>query len=116
MPKHLSKDIKQKIIAKHEQGLRTPVIAEHFMISERSVYRTIHQYKYGEDLTPKTKNCGKQPSYSDKQKQIIIDLINEKPDITLLGLINAAGLNMTESTMSRIVKKLGYKRKNGYYK
>jgi len=115
MSKHLTKEMKEKVIAKFEQGVKVSVIAEHLMISGRSVYRTVNQYKNGEKLEPKTENCGKKPSYSKTQQQIIMEAIAEKPDITLQKLIEVSGLKITESAMSRILKKLGYKRKNIYY-
>ena len=77
MPKRLPQDIKERIIAKYKQGLKAEVIAEHLMVSERTVYTMINQYKKDEDLTLKTQPR-KKPSYNERHKQITA----EKPDIT----------------------------------
>jgi len=115
MPKHLTKEIKEKVTIKYEQGLKAPIIAKHLMISKRSVYEIIKKYKNGEDLGPHTANCGRKACYDERHEQIIIDSIAKKPDITLNKLIDKTELEISESTMSRIVKKLGYKRKKGIY-
>ena len=111
MAKYLTNEMKHKIVEKYIQGLKIPVIAEHLMVSERSIYRTVRQYKKGEEFEPKTTSRGRKPSYNENQKQIIIDSISEKSDITLHELIEKTGLEISESTMSRILKKLGYNRR-----
>jgi len=75
-----------QVILASAQSMRVPEITRSFGFSEDYVSYVIHGFNERgfEVLKSKYKNCGSRPKFSNKQRQIIIDIALSKP--TDLGL------------------------------
>ncbi len=108
VPGPLSQDIREKIIQKYEMGMHPKNIADHLLIAIRSVYRIIAQYKKHQTLETKFSNSGRHSVLTTRQIEQLKQSIAEHPDYTIQRRIDVLELPITESGLSRLLKRLGY--------
>ena len=98
---------KRELIIRHKQGKKKEAdIAEWLDVSVRSVRRIWKLYRTIGDISSNTGNAGRKSKISSESTLKIIAKIEEQPDITLLELIDEFSLDISESGLSRILKKL----------
>ena len=74
---------RRAIIRHFEQGLESPDIAPLFDASESGVRRVYQQYREEGRDKPAFENCGRNPGYTEDQKQQIIAIVKARPDLFL---------------------------------
>lgn len=108
----LSTEIRERIVAGYKRVKSAKIIAKSYGITEREVYRLVKLKKDTGSVETQVHKSGRKSKINDTELENIKKVIDEQPDITLNEIIEKLGLNCSESTMSRIVrKKLGYSRK-----
>jgi transposase len=99
----------REIIVKHKQNKeKNENIAKWLFVSVSSITRIWKLFKETGDLEPKTGNAGRKPILSEEELQEIEKAIENQPDITLLEMIDKFNLDITESGLSKVLKKRGF--------
>ena len=104
----LSNEIREKIV-KHKQAKETEKnIAKWLIISESSVAKIWSLFKKTGSFLPLERTQGRKPMVSEDEMQAIVIKIKQQPDVTLLDLIEEFHLKISDSALSKRLKKLGY--------
>ena len=110
----LSNDLRQRIIAKHEKGIKPSVIRRELEIKSLStVCDIIKLYKETGSFVPRPLNNGAKPKITPQDKLAMRAKILEQPDITLEELKEELNLPICISRICRIINnelKLPYKK------
>jgi transposase len=112
-----SEDLRQKIVqALKEQRMNKSEAARAFGVSLSSVKRYAKAVREGRSLSP-GKAKGKKPLLDEKAKKLLEADLEERPFAKLSErqqyLQSVAGLSVSESTLSRALRKMGFGRKKG---
>lgn len=100
---------KRELIIKHKQNKKKEAeIAEWLGVSVRSVRRIWKLFTTIGDISSKMSNSGRNPKIPSETVLKIIAKIEEQPDITLLEMIDEFSLDITESGLSKMLKKLDF--------
>jgi transposase len=109
-----SEDLRKKIIEALRRGTTKSEAARSFGVSRSSVKRYAKLVQEGRSLTP-MKRPGSKPKMDESARRLLEADLEERPAATLFErrefLRRVAGLSVSESTMSRMVRRLGWSRK-----
>jgi transposase len=111
-----SKDLRKKIVEALKRGITKSEAARAFGVSRSSVKRYAKMAAEGCSLAPK-KRPGSKPKIDERARRLLEADLEERPSATLserreyLGRV--AGLSVSESTVSRMLRHLGWSRKKG---
>jgi transposase len=113
-----SEDLRQKIIqALRHRGMGKSEAARTFSVSLSSVKRYAKMADEGRSLAPK-KRPGSRPKTSEEAKQLLEADLEAHPAATLSErrqfLQRVCGLRVSESTVSRLLKRMGFTRKKDF--
>jgi transposase len=109
-----SEDLRKKIVEALSRGTTKTEAARSFGVSRASVKRYAKLAEEGRSLAPK-KRPGSKPKMDENAKRLLEADLEERPSATLserrefLGRV--AGLSVSESTVSRMLRRLGWSRK-----
>jgi transposase len=109
-----SEDLRKKIIEALRRGMNKSEAARTFSVSRSSVKRYAKLAEEGRPLAPK-KRPGSKPKVDQRAKRLLEADLQERPVATLserreyLGRVS--GLWVSESTLSRMLRRLGWSRK-----
>lgn len=109
-----SEDLRKKIVEAVERGMPKTEAAKTFGVSISSVKRYVAMARAGKSLAPK-KRPGSKPKLDQGARRLLEADLDERPAATLpqrrefLGRV--AGVEVSESTVSRMLKRLGWSRK-----
>jgi transposase len=107
MPKPITNQEREKII-KHKQNNENETdIAQWLFISQSTVTKLWAKYRKTGTYLPNYKNCGRPPTLNQTQIEQIKNEIKKNPNHTLLEIKETLNLNISESGLSRVFKKLG---------
>ena len=113
-----SEDLRKKIIEALRQGRTKSETARSFGVSRSSVKRYAKLVKEGWSLTPK-KRPGSKPKMNERARRLLEADLEERPAATLSErrefLKKAAGVSVSESTVSRMLRRLGWSRKKDHW-
>ena len=114
-----SEDLRQKVVeAVHQRGTSKSEAARLFSISLSSVKRYTRLASQGEPLTPR-KGGGRPPIADDATRRLLEEDIRSRPSATIRErrhfLISFTGKNLSEVTLRRLLKRMGYSRKKGVW-
>jgi transposase len=117
--KAYSEDLRTKIVqAVHQRGMSKSQAARLFSVSLSSVKRYTRLAGQGESLTPR-KGGGRPPKADQATKRLLEDDIRNRPAATVAQrrhfLENIAGKTMSEPTLRRLLRKMGFSRKKGLW-
>lgn len=109
-----SEDLRKKIVEAKERGMPTVEVAKTFGVGISSVKRYVATAREGHSLAPK-RPPGSRPKI-DKNVRKLLELdLEERPAATLSErrafLERTAGVRVSESTISRMLRRLGWSRK-----
>ena len=104
--KPISNEDRERIIKHKENGETEENISKWLFISIRSVYKILALHKNTGSILPKP-YTGNNRKVTKEQDDLIRAAIHETPDITLLELIDKLDLNISESGLSKHLKKMG---------
>jgi transposase len=111
-----SEDLRQKIVqAVQQQRMTKSEAARTFGVSRSSVKRYVKAVCEGRSLTP-GKAPGKKPLLDEKARRLLEADVQQRPFATLRHrqeyLERVAGVSVSESTLSRALRQMGFGRKN----
>ena len=110
--KHLQNDARARLVAAYLKLKNASLVAVAYDVSERTVYRLVHQKRETGSADLRTCHCGRKPKVSSEQVAQIKSAITETPDITLQELIDKLHLPCGVANLCIIVRhKLGFTRK-----
>jgi len=114
--KAYSEDLRKKIVAALERGMPKTQAARTFDVSLSSVKRYARSARRGEPLTPK-KSPGRPRIVDQKAQGLLKEDVKERPAATIgqrrRFLEHITGTDMSDSTVRRLMKRLGFSQKNG---
>jgi transposase len=110
-----SEDLRKKIVeAVQEHRMNQSEAACAFGVSRSSVKRYVKAVREGRSLSA-GKAPGKRPSLDEKARKLLEADVEERPFAKLKHrqeyLRKAAGVSMSESTLSRVIRSMGFGRK-----
>jgi transposase len=114
-----SEDLRQKVVqAVEERGTSKSEAARLFGISLSSVKRYTRLADRGESLTPR-KGGGRPPIADERTKRLLEEDIRTRPAATVKErrhfLMSFAGKTLSEPTLRRLLKRMGFSRKKGLW-
>ena len=115
--KAYSEDLRQKVVeAVERRGTSKSEAARLFGISLSSVKRYTRLASQGESLTPR-KGGGRPPIADDTTRKLLEEDIRNRPSATIRErrrfLERFGGKSLSEITLRRLLKRMGYSRKKG---
>jgi transposase len=114
--KAYSEDLRKKILRAVDRGMPKSEAARTFGVSRSSVKRYAAARREGEPLTPK-KHPGSKPKLDDGARKLLEADLDERPALTLKDrrriLEEMVGVSVSESTLSRLLRKMGFSPKDG---
>jgi transposase len=109
-----SEDLRKKIGETLQRGTTKSEAARSFGVSRSSVKRYAKLAEQGCSLAPK-KRPGSKPKMNERARKLLEAHLEERPAATLSErreyLRRVAGLSVSDSTVSRMVGRLGWSRK-----
>jgi len=109
-----SEDLRKKIVEALRRGATKAQAARSFGVSRSSVKRYAKLAEEGQPLTPK-KRPGSRPKMDETARTLLEADLEERPAASLaercVFLRRAAGVSVSESTVSRMLRRLGWSRK-----
>jgi transposase len=109
-----SEDLRKKIIEALRRGTSKSEAARTFGVSRSSVKRYAKLVEEGRSLAPK-KRPGSKPKMDERARRLLEADLQERPAATLSErrefLRGVADLSVSESTVSRMLRRLGWSRK-----
>jgi len=117
--KAYSEDLRRKVVqAVHQRGMSKSQASRLFSISLSSVKRYVRLADQGESLAPR-KGGGRPPKADEATKKLLEEDIRKRPAATVSErrriLENFAGKTMSEPTLRRLLKRMGFSRKKGVW-
>ncbi|QXD13704.1 helix-turn-helix domain-containing protein [Rhodocaloribacter litoris] len=113
--KALSPDLRERIVKAYLNGEGSQKhIAQRFSVSQRTVRRLVKLYRSTGSLLPRTRFNGRSPILGPQDRQWLLQLFKENPDLTqeqLAHRLTEAGRPVSQQTVSRALKRLGITRK-----
>jgi transposase len=112
-----SEDLRHKIVeAVQQRRMSKSEAARAFGVSRSSVKRYVKAVCEGRSLRP-GKAPGKKPKLDEKARRLLEADIEERPFAKLTNrreyLQKVAGVSVSESTLSRVIRQMGFGRKKG---
>jgi transposase len=112
-----SEDLRRKIVeAVQQRRMNKSDAARAFGVSLSSVKRYVKAVQEGRSLSP-GKAPGKSPTLDEKARRLLEAHVEERPFAKLSQrreyLQKVAGISVSESTLSRTVRSMGFSRKKG---
>ncbi len=113
-----SEDLRKKIVAAIERGMPKAQAARLFDVSLSSVKRYSRTAREGGSLEPR-KSPGR-PRKADETSQALLERdVEERPAATISQrrrfLEHVTGRTLSDSTLRRLMKRLGFTQKNGQW-
>jgi transposase len=116
--KAYSEDLRKKILQAVDRGMPKSEAAKTFGVSRSSVKRYAAARREGRPLTPK-KHPGSKPKLDERARKILEADVEERPATTLKDrcrfLEEMVGVSVSESTLSRLLRKMGFSPKEGVW-
>src|ERR671911_2436029 len=109
-------DVRTKILEAVDRGMSKSGAARTFGVSRSSVKRYAAARREGRPLAPK-KHPGSKPKLDERSRRLLEADVEERPTITLKDrcrfLKQMVGVSVSESTLSRLLRKMGFSPKDG---
>jgi transposase len=116
--KAYSEDLRKKILEAVDRGMPKSEAARTFGVSRTSVKRYAAARREGKPLTPK-KHPGSKPKLDERARKILEADVEGRTAVTLKQrspfLKEMVGVSVSESTLSRLLRKMGFVPKDGVW-
>jgi transposase len=113
-----SEDLRKKIVAAIERGMSKSQAARLFDVSLSSVKRYSRIASQGQSLKPR-KSPGRTRKVDQKAQALLKEDVKERPAATISQrrrfLEHITGTDLSDSTVRRLMKRLGFSQKNGQW-
>lgn len=114
--KAYSEDLRRKIVEAVERGMSKTTAAKNFGVSRSSVKRYAGAAGEGNPLAPK-RHPGSKPKLDERARRLLEADVEHRPAASLkerCGFVRrVAGVSVSESTLSRLLRRMGFTQKNG---
>ena len=114
--KAYSEDLRKKILEAVDRGMPKSEAARAFGVSRSSVKRYAAARREGRPLAPR-KHPGSKPKLDGRARKLLEADVEERPAATLKDrcrfLEELAGVSVSESTLSRFLRRMGFSPKDG---
>ena len=114
--KTYSEDLRRKIVEAVERWTPKGEATRSFGVGISSVKRYVAAARQGRSLTPK-KRPGSKPKLDEAARRLLESDLEERPAATLPQrrefLRRVHGVEVSDSTVSRVLKRMGWSRKKG---
>jgi transposase len=115
--KAYSEDLRRKVVQAVEQrGMGKSEAACSFGVSLSSVKRYVGRVRLGSSLSPK-KHPGPRPKIDEQARRLLEADVEERPAVSLRErgrfLERVVGVRVSESTLSRLLRRMGFVPKEG---
>jgi transposase len=114
--KAYSEDLRKKFLEAVDRGMPKSQAARTFGVSRSSVKRYAAARREGRPLTPK-KHPGSKPKLDESATKLLEADVEGRPALTLKDgcrfLEEMVGVSVSESTLSRLLRKMGFSPKEG---
>ena len=111
-----SEDLRRKVVEAVGRGMSKTAAAQTFGVSRSSVKRYVGAATKGESLAPK-RHPGSRPKLDERARRLLEADVEYRPVASLRQrrrfLKAAAGVLVSESTLSRLLRRMGFTQKNG---
>ena len=104
--KAYSMDLRERILAACDGGMKTKEASEKFSVSPAFVRRLKQRRRETGEIEPRRGKPGRKPKLVEKQQQLQ-ELVKEQPDATLEELRDRIDEKVCLSTIWRTLKKMG---------
>src|ERR687897_141780 len=109
-----SEDLRKKIVEATERGTPNTEVARAFGVGVSSVKRYVATAREGRSLAPK-RRPGSKPKLDERARKLLEADLEERPAAILPErrefLERVAGVRVSDSTVSRMLRRLGWSRK-----
>jgi transposase len=109
-----SEDLRKKIVEATERGTPNTEVARAFGVGVSSVKRYVATAREGRSLAPK-RRPGSKPKLDERARKLLEADLQERPAAILperrAFLERVAGVRVSDSTVSRMLRRLGWSRK-----
>jgi transposase len=116
--KPYSEDLRRSIVRAVEDGMSKSAAARLFGVSLSSVKRYLRIAQRGVSLAPR-KGGGRPPKIDQNVEKLLEEDVKERPAATVAErcrfLQRTTGKVLSASTVKRLLKRLGFSRKNGLW-
>jgi transposase len=116
--KAYSEDLRKKIVAAIERGMSKAQAARLFDVSLSSVKRYSRTASRGGSLEPR-KSPGRPRKADEKARVLLEEDVKERPAATIVQrrrfLEHLTGTPLSDSTVRRLMKRMGFSQKNGQW-
>jgi transposase len=116
--KAYSEDLRKKIVVAIERGMSKAQAARLFDVSLSSVKRYSRTARQGGSLEPR-KSTGRPRKADEKARHLLEKDVEERPAATIgqrrRFLEHLTGTTLSDSTVRRLMKQLGFSQKNGQW-
>jgi transposase len=113
-----SEDLRKKIVAAIERGMPKAQAARLFDVSLSSVKRYSRTARGGGSLEPR-KSTGRPRKVNESAQILLKEDVKERPAATIgrrrRFLEHVTGTQLSDSTVRRLMKRLGFSQKNGLW-
>ncbi len=113
-----SEDLRRRIVSAVGRGMSKSQVARTFDVSLSSVKRYARTVRQGGSLTPK-KSPGRTRKVDQKAQVLLKEDVKERPAATISQrrrfLEHITGKDLSDSTVRRLMKRLGFSQKNGQW-
>ena len=106
MGKPYSMDLRERVVAAYDKGLKPKELAERYQLSRRSVERLMKRRRETGSIEPLYGKPGPRPRL-EKHLERLRGIVTEKPDATLQELRQALAIKVGISTLWRGLRDLG---------
>jgi transposase len=115
--KAYSEDLRRKVVeAIQQRGMAKSEAARTFGVSLSSVKRYVAKVREGSSLSPR-KHPGPRPKIDERARRLLEADVEERPALSLRErgefLERVAGVRVSESTLSRLLRRMGFSPKEG---
>src|SRR5215213_6562693 len=112
-----SEDLRKKILRAVDRGMPKSEAARTFGVSRSSVKRYAAARREGRPLAPR-KHPGSEPKLDERARKILQADVEARPATTLKDRCRfleeaVVGVSVSESTLSRLLRKMGFSPKDG---
>jgi transposase len=106
--KALSLDLRTRIVAACDRGEQTQQqVADRFEVSLGMVQKLLKQRRRIGDLSAQYQRCGGKTKIFPEHQELMRNLLQERPDMTLGELRDACGLSCTLPAIHGVLNKMG---------
>ncbi|NIA06404.1 MAG: hypothetical protein GWP14_02000 [Actinobacteria bacterium] len=106
MAKAYSTDLRLRVLADYDNGVRLVNLADRYRVSERWLYKLLRQRKETRCIEPRRGRTGPKPKLAAHENRLR-ELIDAVPDATLEELKQKLGLGVSITTLWRALRDLG---------